>query len=97
MNKVKKISQNDTRIEIIGKKTREEIIEKLTEVDCLIVPSLCYENSPTVIYEAKHFDLPIIASDLGGIPELLTTNDFLFEPKNEDDLINKINTFIKTQ
>ncbi|MBU2250157.1 glycosyltransferase family 4 protein, partial [Patescibacteria group bacterium] len=71
---------------------KEEDIKKyLNQVDCLIVPSLCYENSPTVIYEAFSMGLPVIASKIGGITELMKDNqEMLFEPGNKDDLINKI-------
>lgn len=91
IEKLKLISKNDERIKILGLKNKEEIAQELANADCLIVPSLCYENSPTVIYEAKYFDLPIIASNIGGIPELLTKEqEILFEAKNEKDLIEKI-------
>jgi glycosyltransferase involved in cell wall biosynthesis len=60
--------------------------------NCLIVPSLCYENSPMTIYEAYKVDLPIIASSLGGIVELLRDNDkILFKPNDQTDLIEKMN------
>jgi glycosyltransferase involved in cell wall biosynthesis len=41
-------------------------------IDCLLVPSRA-DNSPNVIHEAKEFGIPIIASDTGGIPELLSS------------------------
>ena len=39
-------------------------------LDCLLVPSRG-DNSPNVIHEAKQFGLPIIATDVGGITEML--------------------------
>lgn len=96
--KIKKTCQSDTRIEILGPKNKDEVAEEMQKADCLIVPSICYENSPTVIYEAKSFNLPIIASNLGGIPELISEKQkILLKPKNEIDLINKINFFIKNK
>lgn len=68
-----------------------EAIKNMQNSDCLIVPSLCYENSPTVIYEAAATGLPVIASRIGGIPEIIhKTNGILFEPKNKNELINKL-------
>lgn len=94
MEKAKKISRNNKNISFLGRHTDEEIEKELAENDCLIVPSLCYENSPTVIYEASAFDMPIIASDLGGISELIRKyKGILFEAENSHDLINKINYF----
>ena len=40
------------------------------KIDYLLVASRA-ENSPNVIHEAKHFGVPVIASDIGGISELL--------------------------
>jgi len=39
-------------------------------LDCLLVPSRA-DNSPNVIHEAKQFGLPIIATSVGGIAEVL--------------------------
>jgi 2-deoxystreptamine N-acetyl-D-glucosaminyltransferase/2-deoxystreptamine glucosyltransferase len=40
-------------------------------IDVLVVPSVCPENSPGVIAEAMASGLPVIASDLGGMAELV--------------------------
>jgi glycosyltransferase involved in cell wall biosynthesis len=46
------------------------------------------ENSPMTIYESFAIGLPVIGSDIGGIPELIKpgANGFLFEPKDADGL-----------
>ncbi|MFA5644027.1 MAG: glycosyltransferase [Patescibacteria group bacterium] len=94
IDKIKLIAQDDNRIKILGLKNKEDVTKELIEADCLIVPSLCYENSPTVIYEAQHFNLPIIASNIGGIPELLLKEpNSLFKPGNGKELIERINKF----
>ncbi|MDP6978298.1 MAG: glycosyltransferase [Myxococcota bacterium] len=49
----------------------DEVSERLREVDCLVVPSLWYENAPLVILEAFAAGIGVIASDLGGHRELL--------------------------
>jgi glycosyltransferase involved in cell wall biosynthesis len=40
-------------------------------IDVLLVPSQA-DNSPNVIHEAKLWGIPVIASDVGGIPEILS-------------------------
>lgn len=40
-------------------------------IDCLLVPSL-QDNSPNVIHEAKIHGVPVIATRVGGIPEILS-------------------------
>lgn len=67
------------RVSLEGRLTAEALTKAMNQADCLVVPSLCYENSPTVIYEAAHLDLPVIAADLGGTKELLP-EAYLFTP-----------------
>lgn len=86
-----KLASDDSRIKIISPLSFEETKKIMENSDCLIVPSLCYENSPTVIYGAHEAGLRVIASDIGGIPEIVNENDLLFEPENESHLISQIN------
>lgn len=82
----KELAGEDQRIEFKGRLTSAAIKDIMNTSDCLIVPSLCYENSPTVIYEAQAAHLPVIAARIGGIPEIMKPGDRLFEPGNETDL-----------
>ncbi len=86
----KESAKDDARIIFLGPLSYEETAKIMSKSDCLILPSLCYENSPTVIYGAHAAGLPVIASRLGGIPELMGKGDMLFEPGDETDLQNKI-------
>jgi len=45
--------------------------EVLGALDLLVVPSLWWENSPLTIHEAWQRGLPVLASDRGGMAELL--------------------------
>lgn len=92
-DKTKKMITNDNQISFL-EFNKEIENEELKQAHCLIVPSLCYENSPTVIYKALNFNLPIIASKIGGIPELFNKRQgLLFIPNNGLDLIEKIEYF----
>jgi glycosyltransferase involved in cell wall biosynthesis len=52
------------------------------QIDCLLVPSRG-DNSPNVIHEAKFFNIPVIATNVGGIPELLFSSfDILLDVKS---------------
>lgn len=83
--------QKYTNINFLGLKNSKEVKEKMLEANCLIVPSICYENSPTVIYEASNCNLPVLASDLGGISELTKkSGGLLFAPLDKNDLLKKI-------
>ncbi len=54
----------------------------------LVVPSIWYENAPLGILEAKAKGKVVIASNIGGIPEMLN-KDFLFSPGNAQELAEK--------
>jgi len=83
-------------LKILGQKTSEEVSELLNNSLAAIIPSRCYENSPTVIYEAAAVKTPVIAANLGGIPELIEKfGGLLFEPGNLDSLVMTIEQFIE--
>ena len=87
---------SNTAIHFKGGYNHNEISKVLSEIDVLVVPSIWYENSPLVIHEAFIAKIPIIASNIGGIAELVTheKNGLLVEPRNITDLIEKMNIFI---
>lgn len=88
LKKARKKSLNNPAIKLLGGKEKKDVLREMARADCLIVPSLCYENSPTVIYEAASVGLPVIASRLGGNPELVhELGGLLFNPKSEGDLM----------
>jgi len=63
--------------------------------DAFILPSI-HEAFGLVILEAMSVGLPVIASNVGGIPEIIKDgyNGLLFEPRNPKDLAEKINTLL---
>jgi glycosyltransferase involved in cell wall biosynthesis len=81
-------ASEDKRIVFLGYTPPEELANVLGVVDALIVPSLCYENSPTVIYESLMAGVPVLASRIGGVGELLKEGEtgMLFTPGDEEDL-----------
>jgi glycosyltransferase involved in cell wall biosynthesis len=89
--KAEKLARPNKYIKFLGQKQKEEIKDLMKSADCLVVPSLCYENSPTVIYEAAVVGLAVIAARLGGIPELIyKLGGILFKAGNEGDLMHQM-------
>ena len=64
----------------------------LSRVDCVVVPSKWWENSPLVIQEAFMVGVPVIASNIGGMAERVThrVNGLQFVVGNHFDLLNQI-------
>ena len=54
-----------------GRVMPEAVADFMSQADLLVIPSLWFENSPLVAYQAIQLGLPILASDIGGVPELV--------------------------
>ncbi len=91
---VEERAKHDSRIVYLGYTPQEEVLKCVAAVDAVVVPSLCYENSPTVIYEALSAGVPLIASRIGGVGELIHEGrtGFLFTPGDEAGLLQAIRT-----
>jgi glycosyltransferase involved in cell wall biosynthesis len=61
-------------------------------IDVLVVPSIWYENQPTVIIEAYQFGKPVVCSNIGGMKEIVHhhISGLLFKPGDADDCREKI-------
>jgi glycosyltransferase involved in cell wall biosynthesis len=73
-----------------------DVPRALASIDVLVVPSIWPENSPLVIHEAFLAGAPVIASRIGGIPELVTdeVNGLLFRPGDAADLASKLERMV---
>lgn len=78
----------DQRIRFRGRLAPEDVAKAYAFADALIMPSLCEENSPMVIAEALSNGLPVIATVVGGIPEMIehNVNGMLTSPGNAEEL-----------
>ena len=71
-------------------------MEKLKASTILVVPSRM-ESIPQVIKEAFYLKIPVIATNVGGIPELITNNEtgILIPPNDPKKLENSINKLLE--
>lgn len=63
-----------------GPYSRGDVADLISAVDWVIVPSIWWENAPLVILESFRLGRPVIASDAGGMAEMVDhgVNGFLF-------------------
>jgi glycosyltransferase involved in cell wall biosynthesis len=73
-------------IQFIGKSTTSEVAQHLKESDALVLFSN-YENFPCVIPESFAVGIPVISSNVNGIPEYVNDeNGILIQAKNKNEL-----------
>jgi len=94
MPALQQMAMNDSRVAVLGYKTQAELPEIFKQADLLVVPTLSLDNSPTVIYEAYTYGLPVLVSNSGGSKELVKENEngWVFASGNEQDLLAKLNS-----
>jgi glycosyltransferase involved in cell wall biosynthesis len=79
-------------LRLLGWRDQDTVYAKMREAAYLVVPSICYENFPLTVVEAFANGLPVIASRLGAVAELVKdgVTGLLFEPGNAEDLAAKM-------
>jgi glycosyltransferase involved in cell wall biosynthesis len=75
-----------------------EAMKILKASQILVVPSRI-ESIPQTIKEAFYLKVPVIATNVGGNPELVTHNEtgILVPPEDQEKLIEEINSLLKNQ
>jgi len=74
-------------VEFRGKYNPADVYRLLEEIDCLVMPSIWWENSPMTIHEAFQAGVPVITADVGGMAEQVKPGGGLtFKHRDADDL-----------
>ena len=84
--------------EYVGFRAGEDLERLIRSARCSVYPSEWYENCPFSVIESQMYGTPVIASRMGGIPELLRerVTGLLFEAGNADDLEEKLRYLLET-
>jgi glycosyltransferase involved in cell wall biosynthesis len=84
-----KLVGGDRRIDFAGTFSTEKIGWIFSDIDVLVVPSRWYENAPLVVYAAFASGTPVVATNLGGLSEIVEhgKNGLLF-PVNDAKKLN---------
>jgi len=85
--------QGQAALNLVGFKALPEVLQRMQDKSFLLLPSICYENFPRTIAEAFSKGLPVIASRLGGMAEIIDDGQtgLHFEAGNARDLAEKVN------
>lgn len=76
----------------LGNQPGEVVRHEMMRAAALVVPSIWYENFPRTIVEAFACGLPVIASRIGALKDIVRDGEtgLLFEPRNASDLADKM-------
>lgn len=77
-----------TGVTRLGSLPGERVRQEMSRAMALVVPSICYENFPRTIVEAFACGLPVIASRIGALADIVRDGEdgLLFTPGNADAL-----------
>lgn len=86
-------------VKFVGKVSYDEIRELYSSCDIVVSPSIYNEPFGRVALEAMHSGKPVIASKIGGIPDVVQDNisGILVSPKNSKELANAIRRLISNE
>jgi len=87
----------EKQIHLIGYRERNETLKILASSDFFVISSIT-EGTPIVLFEAAALSVPIIATRVGGIPEMVRNNEhaLLVEPMDEQGLSDAIENINST-
>ena len=94
--KILKLIHGQDNIIYAGSYDNTKVGDVLNGVDLIVVPSIWFENRPTIIVEALAMKTPVVASRIGGIVELIEDekDGLLCEPGNEEELTSQLQRFL---
>lgn len=99
----KKLELDDT-VEFLGPKTQDEIINLMYKATLMCLPCTVAEDGnqdalPTVLLEALACGLPVISTNISGIPEIIDSNvnGILVGPDNPNDLFIEISRLLSSE
>jgi glycosyltransferase involved in cell wall biosynthesis len=89
---VRQAAEADSRIEWLGRLTAQQVSEEMRRAHVLVMPSVWYEGLPLTLIEAFATGLPVLASKLGSLAELVHHGEtgYHFAPGDPTDLANSL-------
>lgn len=88
----------EERVEFLGKLKHDELLEQMQKSDVFVLNTK-YEGLAHVILEALAVGLPVVTTNIGGNPEVITHNEngLLVQPDNKEQLTQAILKIINSQ
>jgi glycosyltransferase involved in cell wall biosynthesis len=91
------VKSDPGNVEFLGYVDRKRLHRIVSETMCVVMPSIWYENFPYTVLEAFALGKPVVASKIGGLPEMVVDRKtgLLFEPGSEAGLERAIRFLVE--
>lgn len=96
-NQLKQLSEG-MNIEFLGEQPKKEIMKYMLSMKILVLPSLS-EAFPNVVLEAMSAGMPVIATNVGGIPDMITHGEtgYLTGPGDSEQIQKYISILLNDE
>ncbi len=93
---VEQLAQHSPNIQYMGFQSRETISKHLAGATALVVPSVCYESMPLSVLEAYSLGIPVLASNIGILSEMVVPlyTGLRFDPNHHSDIIKTLTDWL---
>ena len=83
------------KVHFLGHRSKADIVEAMQEADLFVLASV-WDNMPCVLLEAMATGLPICATNVGGIPEIVSAEcGMLARPADADSLCESLTSMLQ--
>lgn len=94
-SKIKKLVKDlglEKNITFLGRLSHQEYLDQITKAEIIVVAEQWENMAPTTLADSMSIGKPIVASRIGGIPEMIEDgkNGFLVDSRNPKDFAQKI-------
>jgi glycosyltransferase involved in cell wall biosynthesis len=96
---VRKAVAADSRIEWLGRRSSEEVLQQMSRASMLVIPSICYEACPKSLIESFAVGTPVVASRLGSMIDRIRDGQtgWHFDPGEATELASCIDRIWRTR
>jgi asparagine synthase (glutamine-hydrolysing) len=86
----------ESRISLLG---RRHDIDCLMRLSSMLLLTSCFEGMPNAVMEAQLTGLPVVASNVGGVPDCISEGcgGYLIDPDDFDGFVSRCLTIIQSQ
>lgn len=86
------------KVHFLGNISIQDVQHELSKANCLVVPSF-QENAPLTIAEAMAVGVPVVASRVGGIPDMVENGKtgLLIDPTNDGNISDRIKRILRDE